>query len=341
MCAWHEAEALKKEVSMDTNFFKKTRILDGGMGQELLARGMKARGTLWSANAVLDKSQHQLLVDTHLDFIRAGAEVIVTSTFCTRRQRLRDNGMEDQFEYANRTAGELAVQARDISGKPVLIAGGLPPQDRTYEADSRSDKDIRESFREQALLLDPYVDFFYLDVLSSAREIRLAVEGIRDIGKPFLVGMHISEGTRLPSGDSIKSVVNNILGIPTNNQLLGIMLSCVSPENYQANLDELKSLGIPFGFKVNAFKTTKPKNGYTNTFNKTTSGNPNEFLGQRKELDEQRILGVAKSFVEEGATIVGGCCEIRPSHIESLATLKPHDSGSAYWTGKEFVTAIS
>lgn len=326
---------------MDTNFFKKTRILDGGMGQELLARGMKARGTLWSANAVLDKSQHQLLVDTHLDFIRAGAEVIVTATFCTRRQRLRDNGMEDQFEYANRTAGELAVQARDISGKPVLIAGGLPPQDRTYEADSRSDKDIRESFREQALLLDPYVDFFYLDVLSSAREIRLAVEGIRDIGKPFLVGMHISEGTRLPSGDSIKSVVNNILGIPTNNQLLGIMLSCVSPENYQANLDELKSLGIPFGFKVNAFKTTKPKNGYTNTFNKTTSGNPNEFLGQRKELDEQRILGVAKSFVEEGATIVGGCCEIRPSHIESLATLKPHDSGSAYWTGKEFVTAIS
>lgn len=326
---------------MDTNFFKTTRILDGGMGQELLARGMKARGTLWSANAVLDKSQHQLLVDTHLDFIRAGAEVIVTATFCTRRQRLRDNGVEDRFEYANRTAGELAVQARDISGKPVLIAGGLPPQDRTYEADSRSDKDIRESFREQALLLDPYVDFFYLDVLSSAREIRLAVEGIRDIGKPFLVGMHISEGTRLPSGDSITSVVNNILGIPTDKQLLGIMLSCVSPENYHANIDELRSLGIPFGFKVNAFKTTKPKNGYTNTFNKTTSGNPNEFLGQRKDLDEQRVLGVAKSFVERGATIVGGCCEIRPSHVESLATLKPRDSKSAYWTGKEFATAIS
>ena len=39
---------------MDINFFKETRILDGGMGQELLARGMKPNGTLWSANAILN-----------------------------------------------------------------------------------------------------------------------------------------------------------------------------------------------------------------------------------------------------------------------------------------------
>ena len=41
---------------MDKNFFKKIRILDGGMGQELLARGMEANGTLWSANAILQKN---------------------------------------------------------------------------------------------------------------------------------------------------------------------------------------------------------------------------------------------------------------------------------------------
>jgi homocysteine S-methyltransferase len=31
---------------MDLNFFKQTRILDGGMGQELLARGMKPNGNI-------------------------------------------------------------------------------------------------------------------------------------------------------------------------------------------------------------------------------------------------------------------------------------------------------
>ena len=70
---------------MDLNFFKRTRILDGGMGQELLARGMKPNGTLWSANALLNEEYHKLLLDTHLDFIKAGAEVIVTTTFTTRK----------------------------------------------------------------------------------------------------------------------------------------------------------------------------------------------------------------------------------------------------------------
>ena len=47
---------------MDINFFKETRILDGGMGQELLARGMKPNGTLWSANYT---SILNILVHTH------------------------------------------------------------------------------------------------------------------------------------------------------------------------------------------------------------------------------------------------------------------------------------
>ena len=40
---------------MDINFFNKTRILDGGMGQELLARGLSAEGSLWSAKALHEK----------------------------------------------------------------------------------------------------------------------------------------------------------------------------------------------------------------------------------------------------------------------------------------------
>ena len=49
---------------MNLDFFKQTRILDGGMGQELLARGMKPNGTLWSANALLQEKYHDLLFIT-------------------------------------------------------------------------------------------------------------------------------------------------------------------------------------------------------------------------------------------------------------------------------------
>ena len=139
---------------MDINYFNTIRILDGGMGQELLNRGMKPKGTLWAAHALIDKDCHQMVIDAHLDFINAGAEVIVTATFTARRNRLIQNDCEKYFEKINIKAVELAQKARDISKKDVLIAGGLPNQNQTYSADLGKDLDlIEKNFRYQAKML--------------------------------------------------------------------------------------------------------------------------------------------------------------------------------------------
>ncbi len=142
---------------MDLNFFKQTRILDGGMGQELLARGVEANGTLWSGNALLQEKYHELLLNTHLDFIKAGAEVIVTSTFTTRRKRLKENNVEEKFEYLNKKAGEIAQKAKKLYPK-TLIAGGLPPQHLTYEADIRSENEDIMAITNQQI----HVEIFFL-----------------------------------------------------------------------------------------------------------------------------------------------------------------------------------
>ena len=302
---------------MNINFFKTTRILDGGMGQELLARGMKPKGTLWSASALLDESYHDFLLNTHLDYIKAGAEVIVTNTFATRRVRLIENKIEDKFDYLNIKAGEIAKKTKDYYPN-ILIAGGLPPQNSTYIVDDRSEDVIKNDFYSQAKLIDPYIDFFYFDVLSSLKEIRIATSSIHEFNKPYLVGVHISKGTKLPSGESISDLLDGL----KNKKLLGVILSCVSPENYELNLNEIKKLRVPFGFKLNGYLKTEPLSKINKINKKNDFSQPNEFLGTRKDLTPEKMLKFVKKFKDSGATIIGGCCETTPAHIKLFASIR-------------------
>ena len=104
---------------MNKDYFSKVRILDGGMGQALLEKGLKAKGSFWSATALIDKKYHQLVIDTHLDFIESGADVIVTNNFSARRARMVENNVEKHFEYVNKKAGELALKAKQVSKKDI------------------------------------------------------------------------------------------------------------------------------------------------------------------------------------------------------------------------------
>ena len=98
-------------------------------------------------------------------------------------------------------------------------------------------------------------------------------------------------------------------------------MACVSPENFEKNIDKLKKLGFPFGFKMNAFEKTKIKGGYTDKYKKSKTGNPNEFLGQKKDLTPDKMAEFAKKFKDAGATILGGCCETTPAHIKKISEL--------------------
>ena len=65
-----------------------------------------------------------------------------------------------------------------------------------------------------------------------------------------------------------------------------------------------------------------PKTNYTGAVLASKSGNLNEFLGVRKDVKPEKRSEFAKKFKNSGATILGGCCETRPSHIKAFASLK-------------------
>ena len=303
---------------MDNNFFHKVRILDGGMGQELLKRGLKPRGTLWSAEALIKEQYHQLIIDTHLDFIYSGAEVIVTNTFTSRKGRLIQNNCLEYFEKINKKAVELALRARDISKKNILIAGGLPNQKQTYSADLGNDlTEVKLRFEEQAFLLKDNIDLFYLDVMGSSLECKIALESINKYNLPVLVGLHIRDNGKLPSGENISQIVDS----HKNDNWLGIITSCVSPKAYELVKDELKNLNLPYGFKLNAFNEIPDNYVVSSSDTWGEEGNPSKILGINKDLNEENFFNYVKKYMKEGATILGGCCEIRPSHIKAISKL--------------------
>mgnify|MGYP003340860228 CR=1 FL=1 len=96
---------------MNLDFFKSTRILDGGMGQEILARGVKPHGTLWSASALINEKYHQTVIDIHKDFIDAGAESIVTTSFTTRQIRLREDRKSTRLNSSHSSVSRMPSSA--------------------------------------------------------------------------------------------------------------------------------------------------------------------------------------------------------------------------------------
>ena len=304
---------------MDTNYFLKTRILDGGMGQELIKKGLKPQGTLWSASALIEEKYHQLVTDTHLDFINAGADVIVTATFTARRLRLIENKCEEHFERINTKAVELALKARDISKKNILVAGGLPNQYQTYNENLGDDLNlIEKNFYDQAKLLKSNIDFFYLDVMGSGKECEIALKTIKSFNLPVLLGVHIRKNGKLPSGENISDIVKKY----KEENWLGIIAACVHPESYEIITKELKNLNIPYGFKLNAFKNIPDDYAAREPSIWGKGGNPTKILGSREDITESKFYEFVKKFKDAGATILGGCCETKPYHIKKISSLK-------------------
>jgi homocysteine S-methyltransferase len=292
----------------------KKYILDGGMGQTLLAKGLKPEGTLWSATALINESYHELVVDTHLDFIKAGAELIVTNNFAVRKMRFIENNSLEYLEQATRTAGKLAKSARDLSNKLILVAGSLPTQGNTYQSEIfENENDLHKSFNDTAKILEPYVDLYYLDVLCSVKEIKIVLQAIKEFSKPILIGLHFRKSGLLPSNESV-SDVNKVI---KNFNCCGLLAACVSPEIVELVLTDFQNQNLPYGFKVNAFENI-PEDFIIDP---VSSPQPTSVLGVRKNFNPNAFKDFVSKTIKQGASLLGGCCEIKPQHIESLKSI--------------------
>ena len=116
---------------------------------------------------------------------------------------------------------------------------------------------------------------------------------------------------------------NKITSYCKNKNWLGLILACVSPEIIENSVKEVKKLNIPYGYKANLWKVEEPVpvHKFASPADKIAS-NPVETMGTRDDYTDVRFFEFSKKMSDKGATILGGCCETKPSHIKKISSLK-------------------
>jgi S-methylmethionine-dependent homocysteine/selenocysteine methylase len=280
-------------------------ILDGGMGQELVRRAGRAT-PLWATQALLDAPHFVRAV--HDDFFAAGAEVATTNTYAVMPDRLAAFGLSERLEALTATACEIAVAARDAAGFG-LVAGSLGPIGFSYRPENAPPAEAAaEVYARLAALQAPYVDVLLLETMASVEQARGALMGAATAGKPVWLALSVddSDGTRLRSGEPLAVAAAVVSEYAPER----VLLNCSRPEAVGQGLPVLAGFGRPFGGYANGFVEIDPRfNGI---------GATTEVLRARKDVGPTAYADIAAGWVRDGATLVGGCCEIGPDHIAAL-----------------------
>ena len=278
-------------------------ILDGATGTELERRGVPMHGVAWCAAAL--RTHPAEVRQVHEDYIRAGADVVITNTFATARHTLERTELADEVRDLNIRAVNLAKEARESTavGRPVYIAGSMSTSFRPGEEPSEGY--MKSSYREQAhLLAEAGADLLALEMMTDVDQGADAIEAAVSTGLPVWVGFSCkmseddSQVVLLRSkGETFGQALETLL--PLGGSLVSVMHTRIEDTALALRVVQEQWNG-PIGAYPESGKFVMPNWQFDQI------ASPEELLGQ------------AKRWVQMGVQLIGGCCGIGPEHIRVL-----------------------
>lgn len=282
-------------------------LLDGGMGQELVARSGDAPTPLWATQVMMD---HPGLVHAvHADYFAAGATVATTNTYAIHHDRLLKAGIDARFNALHMQALAEAAAARAEHGAG-RIAGSLGPLVASYRPETHPPHaEAVAKYAEIARLLAPGVDLFLCETVASLAHARAVLTGAAAGGKPVWLSVTVDDedGTLLRSGEAVEG----LCAVAAEGGAAAVLANCSAPEAMAAALGVMSRFGLPFGAYAN---------GFTQITKEFLKDSPTvDALTARPEMTPALYADFAMTWVSMGASIVGGCCETRPAHVAEIA----------------------
>jgi S-methylmethionine-dependent homocysteine/selenocysteine methylase len=291
-----------------------TVVLDGGIGSELVRRGVRWR-------------QHGLRTDAaavqalHADYLRAGAHVIRTNTFQLNR-RIYQNVFRDAAHMHHIGAPDLdqriptlipkavalARAARDAVNRPeVAIAGVISPLEHCFRPDLApcDDSSHLEHAEIARLLADAGVDLLLLESMNTLCEARIAISAARLTGLPIWVSFVVDLDGNVLSGESLSEAAQ----LARSGGADAMLVNCAPVDDITRAVAAIDANGLPAGAFAHVGRFDPPSWKF-------------EFFPQFTNADDwppDRYAAVADHWQDLGVRIVGGCCGTRPDHVRVLA----------------------
>lgn len=287
-------------------------MIDGGTGTEVERRGVPQLENAWNGGGTL--SHPEIVRAIHEDYVRHGAEIIISNTFATSRNVLEDAGVPELFEPYNRRAVELACEARtNTAVNSTLVAGGMSHW--SFSGRQPSLSDLQDSAAHQAEIMKAAgADLIMLEMMIDIPKMHAVLEGALACGLPVWVGLScapdphgqmclqsgkpdargiVQAGSSASLADAIRSLAHQ------NVPLLSIMHTDVEHIDECLDVVDENWDGL-VGVYAHSGRFIEGKWNFEGT------------------ISVEDFVSCNQRWLDRRVHVFGGCCGIRPDHMAAL-----------------------
>ncbi|KAL1189673.1 Homocysteine S-methyltransferase 1 [Cardamine amara subsp. amara] len=299
-------------------------VVDGGFATQLEIHGAAINDPLWSAVSLIKSPE--LIKRVHMEYLEAGADIVVTSSYQATIPGFISRGLSiEESESLLQKSVELAVEARDkfwdkvskVSGHSynrALVAASIgsygayladgSEYSGNYGEDVSLDKLKDFHRRRLQVLVEAGPDLLAFETIPNKLEAQACVELLEEenVQIPAWICFTSVDGEKAPSGESFEECLEPL---NKSNNIYAVGINCAPPQFIENLIRKFSKL------------TKKAIVVYPNS-GEVWDGKAKKWLPSQCFGDDEFEMFATK-WRDLGAKLIGGCCRTTPSTIKAIS----------------------
>ncbi len=278
---------------------KRVLLADGATGTNLFNMGLVSG----DAPELWNEDHPDRIEKLHQGFVDAGSDIILTNTFGCNRHRLKLHNAQHRARELSCKAAQIARKVADASGRDIVVAGSVGPTGELFEPLGAMTMDEAvASFAEQMEgLMEGGAVVAWIETMSAREEIEAATQAARQVGIDYVFTASFDTAGRTMMGLTPRDVLE--IGTAMDPAPVAVGANCgVGATDLLYSVLDMAGKEAPVALVAKANCGVPRVSGDKVIY----TGTP-ELMGRYAQL-----------AIDEGATIIGGCCGTANEHLAAM-----------------------